>query len=446
MTSIRRHILLWLLPGFVVLWAATGTVLYWAVKERFEVQLDAELRELWAAIPFGSHSNRPTLLTIEDFARDDFGIYFQVRTSDGLRILKSENLGRFSLPFTSSIASEPHISNATLDNGDPVRLLSVEVEAGGELGQLHVVVAKSRERAIAALRKMLFAIVSAGLGAGVVFALLLSQAIRSGLRPLHEVAERASKIGAATLTERFPQKEMPSELLPIVSKLNDLLDRLRASFRRERRFSADLAHELRTPVAAMRTTAEVALRFPDQADSGDYRDILQISGELQDTIENLLVLGRLENADKDELALETVSLSEQVQRSWQRFEDLADEREISLKTFLSGSDSLSTDPKLLQLILSNLFSNAVDYSPEGSEIVVDSEGDAVLNIRNPAPHLTPKDLPRLFDRLWRHDEARTDTNHCGLGLSIAKSAAAALGLCLVASLRKNDLQFSLKKS
>ena len=107
MSSIRRHILVWVLPGFLFIWIVAGCALYFSVKQRYEVELDSELREIRAALPFGNSSGRASLLSIEDFAKDDFGIYFQVWNKDGLRILKSENLGRFDLPRSSSFSEEP---------------------------------------------------------------------------------------------------------------------------------------------------------------------------------------------------------------------------------------------------------------------------------------------------------------------------------------------------
>ena len=443
MSSIRRHILLWVLPGFFFIWVVAGCALYLSVKQRYEVELDSELRELWAALPFGDSSGRASLLSIEDFAKDDFGIYFQVWKTDGLRILKSENLGRFDLPRSSAFPSEPAYANTVLENQDPVRTLSVGVD-GGSLGLLDIVVAKTREESIASLRKVLLAISGVGAGTVVAFSCLLGIAIRSGLKPLREIGVRAESIETETLSARFPESGMPRELQPIVNRLNNLMMRLEEGFAREKRFGSDLAHELRTPVAALRSIAEVAIEWPDQATGENYEDILEISSELQNTIESLLTLARLENAN-EELERRDVNVYRVVKSSWETFSEKARQRELIFENAIGKEQNIVTDPRVFQFIVSNLLSNATEYAPEGTEIAVRSSGETVLEIMNEAPHLSGEDLSRMFDRLWRHDEARTDSSHSGLGLSIARTSAEVLSMKLEASLEGKNLHFLLKK-
>lgn len=444
MKSIQRHILLWLLPGFFLLWLVTGYALFLSVKQRYEVEMDAELRELWAALPFGNPSGRSSLLSIEDFVRDDFGIYFQIWTAEGLRILKSENLGRFDLPRNLSMTEEPEYSNTVLESGEPVRMLSVATREGS-LGELHLVVAKTREEVLLSLRTVLFAIIGVGVAAVSIFAFLLTLAIRSGLRPLDEVGEKAAGISLEDQSERLSVDNLPVELRPIATRLDEMFVRIRESFAREKRFSADLAHELRTPVAALRSIAEVALKWPDQASDEDYRDIRDISGELQDTVESLLLLAKLDQSG-GELDISSVDPVPLIDASWKTHAERAEERKVSFSNRMEPGRLIETDAKLFQMVVGNLISNAVEYAPEESEIIVDSggEGDGVVRCINRAPHLEEADLAKMFDRLWRHDEARSDSSHSGLGLSIARTAAGVLGFNLEATLEDGWIHFVLK--
>lgn len=443
MMSIRRHLLVWLLPGFLLLWAGAGSAIYFSIKQRHEAQLDAELRELWAALPFGDRSARVSLLSIEDFAKDDFGIYFQIWDQQGNRILKSENLGRFELPQTGSFGSEPEYRDQRLGNGDLVRTLSVG-STGGSLGPLKMIVATSWEENTADLRKSLIAIIAVGLLTGIGFAILLSLALRSGLKPLVGVGEQASRIEADTLSTRFPTKGLPGELRPIAERLNDLMSRLEESFAREKRFGADLAHEFRTPVAALRSLAEVAIKWPEQTSIEDYEDVLEISCELQVTIENLLTLARLENA-KEQLVSEQIKVHALIEDCWLLFAPRATERGLAFRNSIDPDLTFESDPKLLRLIITNLLSNAAEYATGNSDILV--TGDVTgLFVTNPAPHLTKDDLPKMFDRLWRHDQARTDSSHSGLGLSLAKTCAEVLSFDLTADLEGGSVRFSLKTS
>ena len=445
MKSIRLHLLYWLLPGFLILWLVAGSSVYLSVKQRYDAELDANLRELWAALPFGDRTGRASLLSIEDFAKDDFGIFFEVWDQTGNRFLKSENLGRFDLPMVGTFFEEPVYGDAEIFSGEEVRTLSVQ-ESGGSLGPVQIVVAKSKDAANASLRKVLIAILGIGAATGILFTSLLTLALRSGMRPLSSVGRKAEEIGVETLSDRFPVNELPAELHPIVEKLNDLMSRLEGSFVREKRFAGDLAHELRTPVAALRSIAEVALRWPEQASDENYEDVLEISGNLQVTIENLLTLARLEKG-RAEISKEEVNLRAIVSECWEPFQLKAEERNLRFEMEIEESKRLLTDPKLIRLILSNLLSNAADYTPEGAAIVVTADDpESILCVSNPAPHLKESDIPLLFDRLWRHDEARTDSSHSGLGLSLARTCAEVLELSLSAGLEKGSLTFCLKLS
>lgn len=445
MSSIRQHLLLWLLPGFLLLWAIAGGAIFWSVRDRLETELDARLRELYTAIPFGENAGRSSLLSIEDFTRDDFGIYFQIWGESGIRILKSQNLGQFEIKPPEEFADEFVYSDQTLGNGDWVRTLAVESD-GGALGPVGIMVATTRESADAALRKLVSAIIVIGGLSGAGFAVLASLALRSGLRPLAEVGDRAEQMDADTLSARFASESQPKELEGIVSRLNELMRRLEESFARERRFSADLAHELRNPVAALRSIAEVALKWPDQASAEDYDDVLEITKELQTTIENMLTLVRLEKGS-DQIQLEPVNVASVIDELWPLFATKAKEREVRFRSDLDSEFLLKTDAKLFRVIVSNLLSNAAEYAPPKSEIVVSKIGERGFSVANPAPHLDEADLQLMFDRLWRHDQARTDSTHSGLGLALAKSCSEVLDLELRAELQPDkELHFIILPS
>src|SRR5204862_5540117 len=125
---------------------------------------------------------------------------------------------------------------------------------------------------------------------------LLALALRTSMRPLVRLGEQATTMGADSLHERFAVEAMPREIAPIVTRLNDLVARLQEGFERERRFSGYLAHELRTPLAAIRSTSEVAAKWPEQSSSQDYAEIARITARLQQTVDTLLLLARTETA------------------------------------------------------------------------------------------------------------------------------------------------------
>lgn len=443
MRSIRGHLLVWFLPGFAILWAVAGGTVYYAVWKRHERQLDTTLRDLRDALPLGLAGSEGGEggVSFEDLAPADLGLYFQIRSSEGAAILKSENLGRYELPFLPDAGAEAIYRYRVLGNGDPVRVLAIRTEEGA-LGPLHLTVAVTREEMISSLRETGILILLLGVVSGGLFVLLLAAALRSGLAPLTEVGSFAAGVDPGQLSGRIPCEHLPQELRPIAGSLNTLMDRLETAFAREKRFGADLAHEFRTPLSAIRTTAEVALQFPAEDREEALRDIVAVSETLQATIENLLTLTRIAGGTVP-LRCEHTCMDDAFARAWKPFEERARQRGLTLSRESTGSPGLDTDPELLRLILVNLLGNAVDYAPENGIILVTTGGSTLFSVSNAAPHLSEADLPHLFERLWRHDAARTDSTHCGLGLSLARTCADALSLDLAADLREGSIRFTL---
>lgn len=436
MTSIRSQLLTRLLPGFFLLWTGTGTTIYLAVKANLESSLDAELREIARALPFGTTA-RSSLspFSLEDFSSDDLGVYFEIWASPNFRLLKSSNLGGFDLQPPEEFSEEGTTGDQELDTGDTVRTLAYlsSDESDPLFPEVRVMVAKTRSPLDETLKQLLTGIIVIGLLGAVVFTFLAAWALRAGLAPLRSLGDQASRIDADSLAARFPTDGMPHELAPIVDRLNDLITRLEHSFHRERRFSADLAHELRNPVAALRSISEVAQKWPERVSGDEFEDVQIISTELQSTLENMLTLARLEKSE-EQLRTEPISIAHLVREMESVYREQARERNLEVRIDVPESLLVDTEPRLLRTILSNLFSNAVEYAPEESDIRVvaveeksgEDESVSIL-ISNPAPHLERTDIPKLFERLWRHDTARTDSSHTGLGLSIAAICAEQIG-------------------
>ncbi|MCP4848974.1 MAG: hypothetical protein GY899_13620, partial [Verrucomicrobiaceae bacterium] len=298
------------------------------------------------------------------------------------------------------------------------------------------------------LSNLLLGITGIGILAALGSVTLIHFALKSGLNPLNELGGKVSLIDASSLDGRFSNEDMPRELTPICNHLNELMGRLEDSFEREKRFSADLAHELRTPIAELRMLSEVALRWPDEANSGQAKETLEIAEQMQGIIESLLTLGRYENG-QTELKPETVDVANLGLACWKPFADRAAEKNIKVQLEIPETLTLETDPKLLRLIFTNLFSNATEYTPAGGAIdITGSPGmnGTILSVTNTVSGLDAESVSHLFERFWRQDNARTDNHHSGLGLSLARTCSRALSLNLQAKLEEeNRIIFSLKQ-
>jgi two-component system sensor histidine kinase QseC len=255
------------------------------------------------------------------------------------------------------------------------------------------------------------------------------------------VAERASRIDANSLMERFPIEEMPAELQPIAGRLNDLLARLEGSFDRERRFSANLAHELRTPLAELRSQAELALKWPDERTADADRVVLEITLQMETLVERMLALARAEqspaNVKREEIAL--LPLAGELVAA---IRPVVAARGLKIALAVPEEAAISADAVLLRSILSNLLENAANYGRSGGDITVSFSREAgrfALTVANPVDNLGAEDVPRLFERFWRKDSSRTGGTHAGLGLALSRSLAAQMGYSLDAALAANGV-------
>jgi signal transduction histidine kinase len=262
--------------------------------------------------------------------------------------------------------------------------------------------------------------------------LLGERVVGRGLRPLHSIAAEIAAIKVYNLTTQIGAEGVPAEVLPIRDRLNELLSRLQESFQRERQFNADVAHELRTPLAGIRSTIEVTLARHREAT--EYRaalgDCLEITQGMQSLVNCLLTLARLE-ARQIRFQTESVRLAELVDSCWRPFANRAQERAILFENRIPVETTCPSDPEHLSMVFSNLLDNAVEYADNGGRIWITAgrTKDAVqIAVSNTGCRLSPEQVSRVFDFFWRGDASRPETGaHCGLGLTLVQRIVTALG-------------------
>jgi two-component system sensor histidine kinase QseC len=276
--------------------------------------------------------------------------------------------------------------------------------------------------------------------------LVVPLVLRRGLAPLDRLAAEVARIEAHSLDARLPVDALPAELRPVGDRLNDLLARLAASFERERRFSADLAHELRTPLAELRSQAECALKWPESRDPRTDQDTLAIATQMENLVTQMLALSRGERGEVPVQSQE-VEPAALVEGVWKTHASRAADRALKAR-FVFEPGCVQADPALLRSILHNLLQNAADYAPANGELRVTGKklnGGYRIQIANPAGELTADDVGQLFDRFWRKEAARSDGKHAGLGLSVSRAFATAMDWQLDAAIDPNGwLVFTLE--
>jgi signal transduction histidine kinase len=236
------------------------------------------------------------------------------------------------------------------------------------------------------------------------------------LRPVERIRAQAEEISARALDVRVPVPPSRDAISRLAVTLNETLDRLENSAEVQRRFIADAAHELRSPIASLRTVLEVAADHPDKADwLAVVRDAVTDTQRLQALAEDLLLLARLDSAQP--LTASQVDVTELVTAH------LTGNARVQLNT--NGSAPVQGDAKQLDRLLRNLVDNATRHASATVSVTVRSTEDSVvLEVADDGPGIPAEDRDRVFDRFTRLDEARdSDAGGAGLGLAIAREIA-----------------------
>src|SRR5262249_9244026 len=432
MRSLREGLQRRLIGALTALFAVLALGLYLVTRHllvaQFDATLEAKARVLATLVKRAPDGQMDVDLAEEpmpEFERRREPEYYELTDLAGRSIARSPSLG--SAPLARPAVAEKTTFDVTLPDGRRGRLIGlrfVPVDDHDDEGPdgsavfaqppppLLLVLARSRAELDGALLRVSLATTAVGVLLLLGAVLLVQAVLTRGLLPLAEVATHAEAIDAGSLDARFAVEGIPEELAAITRRLNDLLSRLQGSFERERRFSADVAHELRTPVAELRTLAEVEL--------DSHPDVLAIALQMERTVANLLALARCD-AGRQEVRLEWVDLAAAATEAWRSFAGTAAQRQLAV-SFRTAPALVETDRALLFAMLANLYSNAVDYTPRRGEISCIVELGALV-LAHPRPGLTEDDVKHVLEPFWRKDSARTDGRHSGLGLALVAAYA-----------------------
>jgi two-component system heavy metal sensor histidine kinase CusS len=288
---------------------------------------------------------------------------------------------------------------------------------------------------MSAFRRMLWAALALGI---VLSSLLGWLAARRGLAPVRAMAAIARSISAERLDARLPLESVPVEVQDLASSFNAMLARLEDSFKRLSEFSSDIAHELRTPVSNLMTQTQVAVSKARSAD--EYREILYSNLEEYDRlarmIADMLLLAKTDNPLLT-LRRDNIDLGTEIDQLLDFYQALADEQGVQVARH--GAGRIVGDASMIRRALSNLLSNALRHTPRGGSVAIgvgsdgddgsggsDGSGLCRIRVENTGDMIPAEHLPRLFDRFYRVDPARSrGSDGAGLGLAIVKAIVAA---------------------
>ena len=415
-----------LLLGAIALLVSSlaGATLFWALKREVERQ---EITEVSGKLELIDH-----LIDMQNNARglkDLAATFDEMRAGEGqlgIWIVDAHGHSVYGGPAPETLATGDG-RQVVLQTADGGRMRGLRVAMNDRIlpgAQLTVAVStRTSSQFLYAYGTALVLICALWVGATVVLA---AWAVRRSMAPARRLSEQAASIQPDNLARRLPLEDTDRELHELVRSFNRTLERLQAAYQQMEGFNADVAHELRTPLATLINGTQVMLSSP--RDAAELRDALESNLEeledLKTLVNDMLFLAR---ADRGERAadLAPVSLAAEARRVAEYYEATLEESGVHLRC--AGDATVAANAGLVRRALANLISNAIKATPRGGEIVLTcsaSPAGARVEVGNPGPPIPPTDLPRIFDRFFRSSQARAPRSEGhGLGLAIVRAIA-----------------------
>ncbi|HMC89580.1 MAG TPA: heavy metal sensor histidine kinase [Gemmataceae bacterium] len=425
--SIRWRLTLWNTSTLAVLLIALGAMVYGIMRHSHYERVDDSLRTAWKDLERKPDQNLAHWI---NEIKEHQNLLCVVYDSGGQVVARSEELPQASIPAASLASAGSTFFDTTLPAVGRQRVLRDQLRTHGR--QLTFLVLADLEELDREMQELLMV-----LAVSVPMALAVAAGLgyflaRKALAPMQQLHRLTQEITAERLDRRLPVIHASDELGTLTQTINAMIGRLERSFAEIRRFTADASHELRTPLTAIRTEAEVALRRP--MSTAEYRQllgsILEECERLTRLTDQLLTLSRQEAA-APRLLSETVDLGGLVETVAEAMRPLALAKGLQWQVSGNGTLLVRGDDVRLRQVFYNLLDNAIKYTPEGGTVEIWTEArdkNAVVTVRDTGIGIAPEHLPRVFDRFYRADKARSrDQGGTGLGLSIARTIVAGHG-------------------
>lgn len=413
MSSIRLRLLKWLVGPIVLVNLGAAFLAYQFAWRPAELAFDQSLFDAARALAFSKAGAATSDGSLRPGGLDGVDVmWYAVHAADGRLIDGAPDLPR--------LAHTRGVGDATM-RGEPVRIATIEQRGSAEPVRIDVArTVRARERvreAIVRAMVLLEAVVCLALAGLVWFS------VTNGLSPLARLRASLDNRGSADLAP-LASEGLPQELAPVVGAFNGLLGRIADGARAQHEFQANVAHQLRTPLAGIKLQLEwLAQRHHDDPDTRkSVRLMLQANEKLIRETNQLLSLARAEPSHFESARLEPLDLASLVHDAVQAFVDRAAARRIDLGFALEPAP-VRGDRFLLRDLLDNLVDNALRYTPEGGSVTVRAgmaDGAPRLMVEDDGPGIPPAQRARVFERFVRLDEGATGS---GLGLAIVRDIA-----------------------
>lgn len=434
--SVRVRLTLWYVGAMVVVLGVYIFAVYAFVSRNASEALNQQLRQdfaLVAASLYQTPDGEWMLNEAEQIDPEADLPWVQVWRGDRSRLVFS-NLEAQRRPVPESRSAAQGIVSLETD-GERIRIVTQRGELRTQLGavadaRVVIQVGRSESPMQEQLRDLAVMLVL-GLPVAVAVAGIGGYALaRRALAPIERMTEHARTITAERLHDRLPVDNADDEMGRLAAVFNETLGRLEQSFDQMRRFTADVSHQLRTPLTAIRSVGEVGLRS-SRRDEASYRAI--IGSMLEETDRLAILVGRLLTLSRAEMredtaAAEPVDLRDLTEEVVAHLGVLAEEKRQILTIDANGAPAAMGDRVVLRQALINVLDNAIKFTPAGGQVrirIATADSSAVIDVSDTGPGIPASDRTRIFDRFFRG--AGDGAAGTGLGLSIARSAVEANG-------------------
>jgi len=402
-------------------------VFYWIVVRHAFAEDNAVLADKVSALSADFNEGGPKLFGEELKARragEHAPYWIRVLDSEGHTVAETPGMNRL-LP--SDVFPRAQKSTSPVRSPKDYRtdaklfsLITVNEDSAGQAYTIQLAQDRSSDEQVEREFGVLLIVVLSG--SILASALIAITVTRHGLRPLGEMTRSLGRIGPTHLNERVAPGGWPRELQPLAVAFDDMLARLEVSFTRLSQFSADLAHELRTPIANILGEAQVALTRDRTAD--EYREVIESTiaecERLSGIVDNLLFVARVDAA-RESIERKEFDGRAAVEKIAAFYRTIAEDRHIAINC--TGEGEIHGDPVLFSRAVSNLVDNALRFTAEGGTVQISIRVKAThseVTVSDNGCGIAPEHLPRVFDRFYRVDSSRS-SDGAGLGLALVKS-------------------------
>lgn len=433
--SLRVRLALWALLLLGVTQAVVSGVLYVSISTWLENQVDSNLLLTGTQVSSVLYDAEDALdmedinlfadgnIATQSFLRDQLFFARLIERSSGAIVAASAD---YDIPVTSQTLSAASFETVDFrDDENEVNSVRIYTLPLSYTPRFTLQVGRSLEETREILSDVLRILVLL-LAITVIFAPLSGWFLANrALVPIRATARTAARINETDLTRRLDLAASELELAQLVQTFNAMLDRIEQAFQRQRQFTADAAHELRTPLSIMQTGLDVTLS--QERSAAQYRGALQsVSEEVQRLSQLANTLLMLARADSRELPLvkQPVNLTLLLDAVIDQFDTLAEDKMIRIQREIAVGLYVQGDEERLIQVMVNLIDNAVKYTPEGGMVCVIARRDAPITriiISDTGPGIPETEQTHLFERFYRVDRSRNrHQGGFGLGLAIAK--------------------------